>query len=75
MVKMKNSLLIALSSSLLVSGCNQDKLPPYNGSDAKHYWQTYCQDKPNAIQDMEQCRKSATQMRVDRLNTNPIRKW
>lgn len=75
MVKMKKALVILLSNALLVSGCVQDKLPPYNGSDAKQYWQTYCKDKPDAIQDMEQCRKSATQMRIDRLNTNPIRKW
>lgn len=47
-------------------GCSGDDMPPYDGKNAKEYWYANCRAKPMQVQDKEVCRKSSTQMKIDR---------
>lgn len=75
MVTVKIGVLTVIAAALVIVGCVKEKLPHYDGKNASLYWQAHCQDKPEAIQDLEPCRKSGSQMRIDRLNKTPIRNW
>lgn len=52
--------------AVLALGCSGDGMPAYDGSNAKEYWYANCRAKPMEIQDKEVCRKSHTQMKIDR---------
>lgn len=63
---MKVAAALVLTTAFAVTACSGDGMPQFDGTNAKEYWRTNCQNKPFEIQDKEVCRKSLHQWKTDR---------
>ncbi len=58
--------LILLLVLVSLAGCDQQ--PKYDGENPKDYWYKNCKDKPFAVQDTENCRRSLKDLRLKRIH-------
>jgi len=70
---MVNMKYLTILFTFAIYGCNENKMPAYDGSNPFEYYTANCTNKPAEIMDSQECKKANDDDSRQRLRASPMK--